>query len=495
MKKDTEGHVALYPRYIGAVKTRVLAYYEAETDELITEEEEHLPLPETFSSFVELLFTKNLLVFVGKLLCFPYLSDAIDHPRHTVYVSPPAGSRHGQPISCRLKNNHRETRWIVESDSAWCLPCDPELLTILRDTFTHVGVGACTTSGALGQYLMRKTWQDQYGDNWPAHRHPRPPMGCVQDILANRTGGRVDTPGMGKMFDMLLERDMKNAYASCFIRQPSGTPLRIWRDPGSRDGYVTFVCRVSVTIHRPLPLGAFPVRSRDERGELVPGYPRLPGTYSAYLWKEEIDDALQAGCTVETLDGWGWREWTFDTAPFVALMERLRDTAPSDTIAGIMKLCTVAGIGRLGMGESTYTLVGREQATEEEQFNPICLTTGNDGESLDWFLHAKKDRNYTGMPHWNDYTNMLCRHLLYLAMLPYAEQERLVASNYDAYILSGPFSEEELAWPEQNDYARTGDWRAHLLHSKPGKPPVPKPRHLDTIEKERFPGGRNATEQ
>jgi hypothetical protein len=476
-------HVPMFPAYVRTLPNRVLAYYDQTTQEIITEAEERFSLPGELPGLVDLFNEQNLLVFVGDMLSFPLLPECVASSAVCeVFHAPPSGNRPLQPISLRIKGKGNKRYWIVQSD-VWGFPPCMELLQALRDTYNLCEVGAPTTPGGLGQALMRRSWLDQFGEEWKKHRHSRPTMFCVRDLHQHGTGGRVDTPGMGQQFDMLLERDLKNAYASCYIRQPTGTAVRLWRDPGARDGCVTYFNRVSITVSDLLPLGPFPLRRVDKYGKSEPIYPREPGRYDTWLWKEEIDDCIRAGCSVDIFEGWGWTEWTYDNASWVDLMERLRDSAPSSTVAGIIKLATVAGIGRHGMGEYHYTLVGERKSEQDIQ---VCDQVS--GESLDWFVHATRDVHFSNMTHWYAYTMMLCRHVLYNNMLGYAEQERLVASNYDAFYISGPFTLEELAMIERGEPVRTGQWKTELLHSKPGKPPVPYPRAIDTKEKVRLPG-------
>jgi hypothetical protein len=291
---------------------------------------------------------------------------------------------------------------------------------------------------------------------------------------------------MGEQLDMIQERDMKNAYGNCYIRQPDGTAVRTFGNADALSGFVTYFARCSVTIHSILPLGPFPLRRISTAGIPEPYYPREPGTYTAYLWKEEIDDCLRSGCSIEIADGWGWERWTYDNRAWVQQMAELRDAAPSDGTAALIKLAIVAGIGRHGMGETLYALVGKDQSNPDA--GDIQLCDQDSHESIELWIRATKQTHFSNMTHWYAYTMMLCRHILYQDMLPHAIDETLVSSNYDAYYVTtteeGPADlEVKLVDGEYKII-----WKSQVLHAKKGVAPVPYPRALDTVEKVRKPG-------
>ncbi len=480
---DEGGHVPAWPRYIErSWPSRVLAYYDAAENLIIDEEGNRYELGDDFHCFVALLWESNYLLFVGSLASFCFLPDIIAHPLHEVLCAKPPQAK---PIAAKLRGRGNTTRWIVQAD-AWGLPASAALLQTLRATYEHCQVGTQSTPGGLGQALMRRSYKEEYGEEWWKHRHYRPALPVCNDILNHMTGGRVDTPGLGKFYEVLYEYDQKSAYAAHYFQHPAGTAVRIYK---CESGVTYFAhCKVSIPPDISLLLGPFPVRV-EENDHSRPEYPTEPGTYDAWLWREEIEDCRQLGLEVEVLEGWAWERWTEDNSPWVLLMEMLREAAPAPDIAENIKRATVSGIGRHGVSPVLYQLVGPEQAAEDDI--PIAESISEtEGLIYNWFVHQFHDPRYNAQVHWFAYTIMQCRRTLYWKALAMKQKEFeagaevLVATNYDAVYATYEDESVPLAGTDQARALRTGGWKRMQLH----RVKIPKPRHIISDEKQRQPG-------
>ncbi len=474
-----EDSVPLYPPFVEKHPTwRRLACWE--DNQLLLETGEIVPCS-TYTDFVECIFSLKLLVFVPALVTFKYIDDLIEDVEHAKVMAENKSkgqTKTPRPINVRLKKG-RETRWIVEY-KRWPIPLSGlSFLKTMREAYAHCGVGTPSTPAGLGQALMRKSWHDQYGDDWVEHRHSVPSVMASSFLRDHLTGGRVDTPGLGRSFDQLLELDMTNAYAAHYCKHPTGTAINMsgfgnW--PHSFDDG-TWFAKCEVTIEKELALGPFPVRSMYHGEEQIV-YPQRRGTYECYLWREQARDCVQLGCSVRVLTGYGWHDWTTDNAAWVRLVEHLRATANSQYVASCIKSAIVSSIGRHGMGDTLSYIVPESRAPDRAEY------TVGPGGAYAYFVVQEQLKRQANMTHWFAFTLMQCGRSVFWFMLPYAEQERLQASNYDAIYISGDTRAERELYASHDSTRRTGQWTYTELTNVS----IPAPRSIESNEKTRRPG-------
>lgn len=228
------------------------------------------------------------------------------------------------------------------------------------------------------------------------------------------------------------------------------------------EGYATWFCECEITIHHRLALGPFPVRDRRDEEKIM--YPTEPGTYRAFLWKEQAEDALLLGCSLRVFFGYGWRDFTSDNGYFVELVDYLLRTSPDSATRRIVKSATVAGIGRHGMNNTLHILVPEERASTGD----VQVNSPHSATAFDYFIHALQLGRQPNMVHWFSYTMMQCARTLFWHALPYAEKEWLVATNYDAVFISAWGDEMQRYRPKSTSDRRTGEVN-YILHNKQDK--------------------------
>jgi hypothetical protein len=465
-----------------SITNRVLSYYDPVGYCFYQEDKSMIELEDTFNGFLSTIFDYNLLVFCDDIMQFPYVGNIINYPKALVF-----GNKKGNALCAKIKGLRNTTRWIVQA-SSWSSVCSLEFLKDLRDTFDHCKVGTFGTPGGLGQGLMRKSYQDTFGEHWKHHRHTRPCTPCQKDILGNMTGGRVDTPGLGQMYEKLYELDKKNAYLSHYGKHPGGSAIRIVA--GGVQDYITFFCRCTVTIQELLPLGPFPVRKKQEGDKQdVVSYPVYPGVYEAWMSRERVEVCEQLGCSIEIHEGWAWDHWTYDNIGYVNLMELLRDTAPPN-VEPYIKQAAVSGIGRHGMSSELLTLVGADRRSDNDE--QVVATWSHEegiGGAYSWWIHHEKDFKQANQTHWFWYTIELCSIDLFIKALEYAKRGLLASTNYDAVFVTQDM--DNTPWKEDANLAKSGTWRKTELHSLLYPEPdnmIPAPRAVSSREKNRRPG-------
>ncbi len=253
-------------------------------------------------------------------------------------------------------------------------------------------------------------------------------------------GGRVDTPGLGKRYDRLIEYDLTSAYLSNYTYHPTGTSVffRVHIDSSAINAFATYFAHCIVELpskETPLALGPIPIRTR-KNGKPGVEYP-VSGTHECYLWKEQIDLARRYGCFVHISYVFGWWEMTDDNQHWCLDMFHVKQNAPNAQMADLTKRAINSAIGRQAMETTYYSLVTEENATPEELFRPVM----ENGEAFPWYIRSIEDLDSANMLHWNAYTVMLTSLQVFEMAYPYAALGQLVATNYDSVtVIPSPLS-------------------------------------------------------
>lgn len=472
-----------WPRWIADQYTdRTLAYYREGV--LYLEGGQSIGLvsglgPSTvvdFVHFVDSIFAHNLLTFTDDLLtCFPAESvmygDVLCNERGDRIVTIFRGKKNTQRIVVKIAGwgyVPLYTGLFRYGQEKYTLK---EVFQQMREFYRYGQVGTPPTAGACGQEWFKRGFKDLYGVEWFAHRHKRPNGTCVSDIRQHQIGARNDLfVSPTEIVLEFLEIDEKNAHAAAAALLPTGPEFRVIH--GEVVPFATYFVECEVTVHEHLGhIGPFPVRVVFGNDSRI-SYPTIPGTYNAWLWKEEAEATEQRGCTVVRKNGWGWKELTNDFAYIVKFIEWLRDNAPNELIARKVKHALVAGFGRFGLPEWKFLL------TDEE--TDIHTAIG-EAEALEWCVKRIEDTRPTSMPHWWAYILMRCRLALYLEMMKHDE---VLASDTDAFYVRS----SKIVYPGNTDIVKTGDWRVKLLHGNPEQKTFPVARHLNALEKIKNPG-------
>jgi len=434
-------------------REKTLAIWNTTENYLINEQQETYR-PHDYNDLVNYLIATQTDLYANDLIDCHWLDVAVADEKTTVMATP------GQNvIGVSAKREKNRTAWIGQARSWFpAMRVGDSFLHALRAVFEHIGYGTYTTPGSLGQRIWRAS---HIGS--PVSR---PNIALRKKLLDNLIGGRVDTFETNVRYNTLYEIDMKSAYASMCTSLPYGTATRIMA--GSVVSYATWYCECKITIPFTLPFGPFAIR----KDSLHNSYPDQPGTYRAWIWRNEYERALQAGCSIDILSGWGWDSMDNRASIWANEMQRLRVSAP-EYIADVVKKCIVAAIGRHGMQPYSYELIDYTIATEED----LSVLSQGEHPITNWYLRKKEEKENSNLTHWYAYIMAACRCALYDRML--AEKEagnRIIASNYDAIYL-------EKATTLKTGHA-LGDWKQTALTNAT----IPYARAITSLEKTRLPG-------
>lgn len=454
----------LFPAYIGRRIWRTLACLFP--DYLLLESGERLGFSTT-EELIHLLFTENLLTFVDGITELPdeLIQLAIEHG--DVYCT-----REGQVRSLRLRGKRNTTRWFIDRAAWEQQTLSLEFLQHLRSLFTLAKTGTVNTPGALGMTLLRRSWREQYGDEWKAHRHERPSEGVCQWMREVLTGSRSDLEESARgnlEITACIEIDRKNAFGAELCEVPTGPTVGFAF--GDTESFATYVAQCTVTIGEPLCYGLFPFKDGNETV-----YPTLPGWYETTLFKEEIEFLREEGLTVEVKAGHGWYAMTNDPALFVKTIEQLRDTYPD--LADEWKGALVKTIGRLGMESKSYQLT-----TEETDIH-----VSRKGRVYDWFVDTLIDKRPATMPHWFWFILMKARLALTKEAYLWKKKELFLGSNTDAVFLSPQADMQKYALATGKHFLPSGAWSWTTRQALTGQAMFPAKRHLVSQNKIARPG-------
>lgn len=416
---------------------------------------------------------EGAILLVSNLAGAGWLADALDKGAQ------PSFSNAGLTgLRVKRGSDKRTTGWVVDR-SLWG---GLEQLSGERihehntpeDTANILAVGSHPTPSGLGLASM-SAWYDR--SQPPLYR---PPAACERIIRAGLVGGRVDTPRRGEQFEVLYEIDANSAYAWAAQRVPAGRCYAVGNG-GARPDRAAFhyaTARASPSLDH-AAIGPLPVRQAD--GSLT--YPTT-GAWAGWYWSEEIEAARSVGYTVTPEYGWEWDAWSCGLRDWAERIHALRldSAAEFPGCAALLKLCTVAGIGRLCGRETVYAL------TEEPTDRPYSdIQTGMfrpDGRLWQWYLREQQRSRPELLPHVASYINMRVRLATWERAR--AEGRSLVATNFDAVLSTSR--------PSWKSSTALGDWKWRELH--PAERPtaeglslgVPYPRALISAEKRRLPG-------
>lgn len=426
--------------------------------------------PEIVTSYNE---WKEVMALAGKGVdC--YVPDLADNANTFPWLDAAIADVKQAQVIC---NSHREiSSIIVRQGNHWTSvgslkywidnPLDrnlKDMFTTIKDSCAIVGCGIRQSPSALGTALLTKEFRGKLVT--------RPSNRCRRKIVENQNGGRVefysnDTDSRKNVHEL----DLSSAYASCAGKVPIGSTIVL---PETAKGnlyeylqhtdYATWYVRCIVTIKDKLPLGPFGVRKAKGN---VWTYPREPGTYGdstetrkqLWLWREEIQDCIDAGCTVNIREGYAWDAFSNALQPYVDKMYRLRRIAEEEDradLASIFKKCMVAAIGRFGIKPERVTLLHDKyyrRGTTDELFN----WQNGRGPISCYILRHTYEENCPAPQHWHSYIVMQCRRKLYHRELEELNDGNvIIGSNFDALYL--------LHASKRNTGTSIGEWKPSQL--------------------------------
>lgn len=431
----------------------------------------------SYNELKELLFSTNSACYVESLVdsqSFSWLYDAVADSGSKVLCD-----RLGKPLAVRMRSSN-STRWIIQAD-AWNSELSLEFINNMWDLFDYFNVGFATTPGALGSLLMKQVHQELRLKKQTALS-----LQCEEYLRNYSPGGVVWYPKIGGFYEEASDFDLGSAYVAMYDEHPASTAISFKLLP---DQFVTYFAECTVNVRTSLPVLPFipNIGGRRNNNSLRyktgrNSYMGARGTYKVHLWREQIEDCIDAGCDVKVHSGYGWNSVTNINAPWAEKVYYMRKNSPTEFIEKQSKAAAVAAIGHHGMSRERFYLVGEDEAEEWE----LCVPD-IEGNPLLLFVRSERDDFSATMMHWNKYTIMRVNREVYHFALPFAEEGRLIAMDHDAILaVSKPEDKVRhiLRHSPEAFSVPPGTWLLTQLHDVK----IVAPRSYISREKTRTPG-------
>lgn len=426
-----------------------------------------------YASLAHLATSERLDIYVDSLAseCWIDLTlDAVDDPGATVHCSHSGGVVSIQFTGARQRTGSLAclASWGMDHVSLVAL-CAIEAVSRV------MAVGTYVSPGALGEAHWRAS-RAQYA------RVSVPCLAARTTLLSHITGGRADTPALGESFAEAYESDLRSAYPSLSVGVPVGTAGRMLGELSADENCTYFAhCRVVVP---GWCRGVAPVSLGEPSGDSgsVLRYNRrhfraVPGTYDAWIWREEVEACRVAGYVVAVGAGWYWTHFDTDNRHWLDRLAVARRAGEAQGVVGLVKRAGVAAIGRHGMGDATYELI--DEAHADPAVDEPLIAQWGESPILALWLHKVAAPNSHHLPHWYSYILAKCRLALYHRYIAEeAAGNRPLMTNFDSITTAG--------YPTQpiSDVDEPGTWRAIVLHDME----IRAPRSYVSREKTVLPG-------
>lgn len=373
-----------------------------------------IPIP-TWEEFRRQVEERNLEVLSGPLMAWRWWQEAADDPR--AYISLGKG---GAPRAVVLQGRRGKRFWIVDA-CVWGRKPDASLCRDLERLGDATGMGQWGTPARLGDALQRRDWEEDGG--WRVES--RPNVFARDMLLDHGVGGRGETMKPGAKIPHCWEIDQRDAYAYAWsLPKPHGRALathdatRLSEGAFAAYGPIRWIIREELDCPAPLAI-------RGEDGNLA--WPTEPGTYFGHAWDLEVEDAR--GCGIEVEPTGQGREWG-SSIRTTLWTERISETRRNAGGWGsLVKLTTVAAIGRHGRRPQGWTRMTRQERPGED----LCFSPVTD----EWYGQRPSDP--PAMTHWHAYALMLARRRVWhRAVAERMAGRRIVAIETDSLVLDGP---------------------------------------------------------
>lgn len=436
-----------------------------------SEEGEAFPIKDYDALYTHIVH-HNLLIFVSSLVdleSFLFLEDCLLDHRVKIICD-----RKGNVLAIRLKGERNRSYWIMTM-SSWYVEEGMSAVAFIKGMrlfFEYIAEGVMHSPSAYGKQLMRKIYAEQH-----LKRITGLSLSSENFIRQYSFGGIVYTPGIGTYHDRTCKIDKYNAYLSQWGKDaPIGAAVLFLGE--YVDTFAAFFAECEITIPRELPLGPFPFR---ETRRLV-HYPTTRGTYTTFLFDNQIEDVRSSGCIIRIKRGIGWRETCDYNQIWAYYMHDLRMNAPSDFIAKNVKLCAVAAMGSFAGGRTHYYLVPPERREET-----MPNAKNERGEPLDMYIAEEHDYSSALLIHHNKRMIASVNSEVYNFAKPFAENGTLLMADYDS-IMTKEVGDEGEKYIKRRSIdafkAPIGTWMLEYRHNVK----ITAPRAYTCDEESKQPG-------
>ena len=383
-------------------------------------------------------------VFCNDILDEKEIPDSIALLRHKkteAYIS-----RTGKVVALRVKGKRKSGFFIPASVWGCNVPPNEGLIKNVNRIFTLFGFEAITPA-SLSEKVLRSTLPERVFISRPNHM-------LRNVILRYGKGGRIDGKQQPTYYHKLREYDENKSYLyhSQEVPSPFKAPHGLfYGENGYQDtrwlSYPTGFYHIILTCHWNR---ISPIQLPGDGGMHAPSDGE---TIDTWLWKEEIQDCIEAGYTLERVyEGYAWEELSTFMQPWSDILWDKYSSEDEQPIKDIIKTMMVGLPGRFLKSPEVFTLVHESEYKKGDE--PVIAKWEPGGNvSTPWFIRAEMDMQSAQLTPIGDYIRMKCRQEIYHRMKAETERGNEVVSCYiDCYTVSEPTKTPEILGKERGQW-------------------------------------------
>lgn len=339
-------------------------------------------------------------------------TDLIRHQRSEPYLS-----RNGNTAAIKIRGKRGNSFLIPAKQWSCSDNATNEVIDDMRFIFTIFNREALTPP-SLSEKVLRSTLPDKLYIS-------RPSIPLRKTLLDNRAIPRILKQKRGIKSKEAYEYDMIKAYlsiAASGVPSPFSAPIRFYHSDIWQDYPVSFM-RVQGTAHVQNKRTIQPLRIKT-------GYDTRDAmdneTFDTWMWSGKYQDCLQAGYTMEVLEGYTWMSMSRFMETWADILYRNCEKYREERFYPILKQMTQGLPGRFLKAPEVYTLVHLDEIKSGAFNARDCLPiqtswTGNESPMSDWFMavdtESEKAVESAQLTPIGDYIVAECERKMYKAAL------------------------------------------------------------------------------
>ena len=376
---------------------------------------------------------EHVATFQEYVFCNDIL-DPLEIPTELIQATAPRNrylSRTGKVVALRVASKRKSGFFIPAS--VWCHKKEPdgELIRRVNRIFEIFGYEAISPS-SLSEKILRSTLPEKTCISRPSHM-------LRSVFMEHGRSGRIDQVKEPRYFERLRQLDENKSYLfhSEIVPSPFRAPVYVfYGERGYQDGrynsYVTAYIHCKLSAH---VSGISPIQVKGQDGTWYS--PEENETIDTWLWREELDDCLEAGYTLEHVEEfYGWKSFSTFMQQWANILYEKYEQEEDEKVQDIIKQMMVGLPGRFLKSPESYLLVHRDEYQRGDI--PILANWKEGGEiTTPWFLRAEFDLQSVQLTPVGDYIKMKARQELYHKMKEEEKHGHEVINSYiDCYTVN-----------------------------------------------------------
>jgi hypothetical protein len=383
---------------------------------------DQVPVTSLEAAYNMLCSPPPVYAFCQNIFLLPYTEEALEKK------AVPFVTKSGNIIALQLRQKRR-SGYFINCDGWKSDKPDEEFMEAVDHVYRHFHLMAVTPS-SLSEKILRCTLPERVYISKTSRL-------LREDILSNRVGSRIDTvESLGistHYFPIVYEYDLNKAYLFHSQMVPSPYKAPFMRLSPSLESilneYPTGYFHVTMTrCHTAIP----PI--------ILKNILLHTETFTAWLWRDEIEDAVDAGYQFHECDrGWSFPEMSHILREWSLKMWESYEKLTARKERAIIKAMMVGLPGRFLRAAEVYSLIPLSEMLPGDVAITLPWKSRSDQIASDYAVRASYSEDAASLTAIGDYIVMRARQDLYHMMRAemYAGN-RVLRSYVDCYTTELP---------------------------------------------------------